>query len=94
MWEKTTYVAFIIFRHVCITSPSLSRYISVLRKDKLYAEVPKYKVITVAVISDRLKVNGSMARQALKVLKEEGLIKPVDVSTSCSIFTRATADTA
>merc|ERR1712071_672610 len=63
-------------------------------KEKLYAEVPKYKVISVAVISDRLKVSGSLARQALRVLTEEGHIKPVNVTAGCKIYTRSTAETA
>lgn len=61
--------------------------------DKLYAEVPKYKVITVAVISDRLKVNGSLARAAIQQLHSEGLIKPVHQHSKCRLFTRATAET-
>lgn len=60
----------------------------------MYSEVPKYKVITVSVISDRLKVNGSLAREALKVLHAEGLIKPVNVNANCRLYTRATAETA
>eukprot|EP01004_Peranema_trichophorum_P000629 NODE_10699_length_497_cov_231.786096_g10048_i0.p1 GENE.NODE_10699_length_497_cov_231.786096_g10048_i0~~NODE_10699_length_497_cov_231.786096_g10048_i0.p1 ORF type:complete len:126 (+),score=44.73 NODE_10699_length_497_cov_231.786096_g10048_i0:60-437(+) len=59
-------------------------------KDKLYQEVPKYKVITTSIVSDRLKVNGSLARQAIKLLQKEGLIKPVSVGSECSIFTRNT----
>jgi|EP00669_Euglena_mutabilis_P014068 small subunit ribosomal protein S25e len=62
-------------------------------RDKLYAEVPKYKVITVAVISDRLKVNGSLARAAIQQLHSEGLIKPVHQHSKCRLFTRATAET-
>eukprot|EP00994_Dinema_validum_P005567 NODE_3728_length_527_cov_919.669456_g3168_i0.p1 GENE.NODE_3728_length_527_cov_919.669456_g3168_i0~~NODE_3728_length_527_cov_919.669456_g3168_i0.p1 ORF type:complete len:121 (+),score=35.90 NODE_3728_length_527_cov_919.669456_g3168_i0:77-439(+) len=58
-------------------------------KDKLYADVPKYKVITTSVISDRLKVNGSMAREALRALVEEGLITAVNVTNTCKVYTRA-----
>eukprot|EP00906_Rhabdomonas_costata_P024503 RCo035207 len=58
-------------------------------KEKLYAEVPKYKVITVSVISDRLKVTGSLAREALRVLHKEGLIKRVNGHPSTLIYTRA-----
>eukprot|EP00996_Jenningsia_fusiforme_P004843 NODE_5715_length_645_cov_464.768456_g5327_i0.p1 GENE.NODE_5715_length_645_cov_464.768456_g5327_i0~~NODE_5715_length_645_cov_464.768456_g5327_i0.p1 ORF type:complete len:119 (+),score=42.89 NODE_5715_length_645_cov_464.768456_g5327_i0:105-461(+) len=57
-------------------------------RDKLYAEVPKYKLITTAIVSDRLKVNGSLARQALQVLAAEGLIVPVLNAQKCKIFTR------
>lgn len=58
-------------------------------KEKLYAEVPKYKVITVSVISDRLKVNGSLAREALRVLAAEGHIKCVNHDTKAKVYTRA-----
>eukprot|EP00756_Hemistasia_phaeocysticola_P011310 Hpha_TRINITY_DN15108_c0_g3::TRINITY_DN15108_c0_g3_i4::g.127703::m.127703/K02975/RP-S25e, RPS25; small subunit ribosomal protein S25e len=58
---------------------------------KLESEVPKSKVITIAVISERLKVNGSMARAGLRHLEEKGLIKPVSVSRGIKVYTR-TAD--
>merc|ERR1711941_207425 len=45
--------------------------------EKLYSEVPKYKLITISILCDRLRLNGSLARKALNKLKEEGLIKPV-----------------
>merc|ERR1712029_743213 len=32
--------------------------------DKLYKEVPSYKLITPSVVSERLKVRGSLAKQA------------------------------
>ena len=56
--------------------------------------MPKYKVITTAVISDRLKITGSLAREALRVLTAEGLIKPVNVTAGCKVYTRATAEVA
>lgn len=42
--------------------------------DKLYKEVPQYKLITPAVVSERLKVRGSLARRALIELREKGEI--------------------
>lgn len=36
--------------------------------DKLIKEVPTYKLITPSVVSERLKVRGSLARAALKEL--------------------------
>merc|ERR1712126_532976 len=33
--------------------------------DKLYKEVPSYKLITPSVVSERLKIRGSLARRAL-----------------------------
>jgi small subunit ribosomal protein S25e len=45
--------------------------------DKLQKDVQSYRLITVAVLVDRLKINGSLARQALKDLEEQGTIKKV-----------------
>merc|ERR1711871_651061 len=42
--------------------------------DKLLKEIPKAKLITPAVVSERLKVNGSVARQAIRHLEEKGLV--------------------
>lgn len=59
--------------------------------DKLVKEVPTYKLVTPAVLMDRLKVNGSVARRALIDLEKKGLIKPVMLSSMLPIYTRATA---
>merc|ERR1712176_1252772 len=59
---------------------------------KLESEVPKYKVITISVISERLKVNGSMARAALVHLEQKGAIKPVSMSRGIKVYTRAVAE--
>ncbi|KAK9843774.1 hypothetical protein WJX81_005771 [Elliptochloris bilobata] len=58
--------------------------------EKLLAEVPKYKLITPSVLSDRLRVNGSLARAAIRELAEKGLIRAVAHHGSQSIYTRAT----
>merc|ERR1711928_267565 len=39
-------------------------------RDKLYKEVPSYKLITPAVVSERLKIRGSLARKALNELQQ------------------------
>lgn len=49
--------------------------------EKLYKEVPNYKLITPAVVSERLKIRGSLARNALQELLGKGdgpsfLLKP------------------
>merc|ERR1711991_1139253 len=44
--------------------------------DKLKKEVPTYKLVTPAVLSDRMKIRGSLAREAIKHLEKGGLIKP------------------
>ena len=40
--------------------------------DKLYKEVPSYKLITPSVVSERLKVRGSLAKRALQELHAKG----------------------
>jgi small subunit ribosomal protein S25e len=40
--------------------------------DKLLKEVPSYKLITPSVVSERLKVRGSLARKALDELRQKG----------------------
>merc|ERR1711915_427819 len=42
--------------------------------DKLLKEIPKAKLITPAVVSERLKVNGSVAKVAIRHLEEKGVI--------------------
>uniref|UniRef100_A0A0E0C6S9 40S ribosomal protein S25 n=1 Tax=Oryza meridionalis TaxID=40149 RepID=A0A0E0C6S9_9ORYZ len=58
--------------------------------DKLLSEVPKYKQITPSVLSERLRINGSLARRAIKDLMDRGLIRMVSVHCSQQIYTRAT----
>lgn len=43
--------------------------------DKMLADVPKQKLITPSIISEKLKVNGSLARKAVKELVSKGLIR-------------------
>merc|ERR1711972_860907 len=45
--------------------------------DKLLKEIPKAKLITPSVVSERLKINGSVARLAIRHLEEKGLIAHV-----------------
>jgi small subunit ribosomal protein S25e len=62
--------------------------------DKLYKEVPTYKLITPSIVSERLKVRGSLARKALIELMEKGLIKQVVAHSSQMIYTRMIGDAA
>ncbi|KAL2220597.1 40S ribosomal protein S20 [Thermoascus aurantiacus ATCC 26904] len=57
--------------------------------EKLYKDVQSYRLITVATLVDRLKINGSLARQALADLEEKGLIKKVVGHSKLNIYTRA-----
>jgi len=56
--------------------------------EKILGEVPKYKLITVSVISERLKISGSVAKKALLVLEEKGLITPIVKHSRLSIYTK------
>ncbi|KAI9168448.1 40S ribosomal protein S25 [Blastocladiella emersonii ATCC 22665] len=58
--------------------------------DKLFKEVPTYRLITPSVLVDRLRINGSLARLALKELEKQGEIKLVSAHNSQLIYTRAT----
>merc|ERR1711975_214455 len=60
--------------------------------DKLLKEIPKAKLITPSVISERLKVNGSLARLAIQHLEQKGTIMPVgDRHHAQLIYTRKVA---
>lgn len=58
--------------------------------DKLYKEVPKYKLITPSILAERLHINGSLARQAIKELMAKDQIRMVSQHSSQLIYTRAT----
>merc|ERR1712214_267911 len=60
--------------------------------DKLLKEVPTYKLITPSIVSERLKVRGSLARKALHELSQKGLIKQVVQHSAQLIYTRVTKD--
>ncbi|KAK3047795.1 40S ribosomal protein S25 [Extremus antarcticus] len=57
--------------------------------EKLQKDVQSYRLVTVAVLVDRLKINGSLARTALKDLEERGVIKKVVSHSAGNIYTRA-----
>ncbi|RCH86990.1 40S ribosomal protein S25 [Rhizopus azygosporus] len=60
--------------------------------ERLFKEVPTYKLISQSVLVDRLKLNGSLARIAIRELESQGLIKPISRHHSQVIYTRATGD--
>ncbi|KAJ5359652.1 40S ribosomal protein S25 [Penicillium cataractarum] len=57
--------------------------------EKLNKDVQTYRLITVATLVDRLKINGSLARKALADLEEQGQIKKVVSHSKLNIYTRA-----
>merc|ERR1712117_2051 len=56
--------------------------------EKLLDEVPTYKLITPSVVSERLKVRGSLARSGLKELLQKGVIRQVVKHNRHVIYTR------
>jgi len=58
--------------------------------EKLYKEVPSYKLITPSVVSERLKVRASLAKRGLRELSRKNLIKQVAKHHSQLIYTRTT----
>lgn len=45
-----------------------------------------YRLVTVAVLVDRMKVNGSLARQCIADLEEKGMIKPIVTHSKMKIY--------
>jgi small subunit ribosomal protein S25e len=60
--------------------------------DKLYKEVPSYKLITPSIVSERLKIRGSLAKRALDEMAGKGVVKLVSAHRSQIIYTRVTKD--
>merc|ERR1711861_53050 len=58
--------------------------------EKLHSEVPKYKMITPSILVDRLRISGSLARLAVKMLEEEGKIRAITKHSKQWLYTRAT----
>jgi len=51
--------------------------------------VPKLKLITTSIVSERLKIGGSLARAALRELVNKGLIRCLSYHSKQGIYTRA-----
>merc|ERR1712230_65253 len=60
--------------------------------DRMMKEVATFKLVTPSAISERLKVNGSLARKAIQELLKAGTIKLVDKHSGQYIYTRNTSD--
>merc|ERR1712166_821075 len=58
--------------------------------DKMLNDVPKLKLITPSIISEKLKVSGALARKAVKELMAKNLIRPILEHKQQKVFTRAT----
>uniref|UniRef100_A0A0D3E7H6 40S ribosomal protein S25 n=1 Tax=Brassica oleracea var. oleracea TaxID=109376 RepID=A0A0D3E7H6_BRAOL len=58
--------------------------------DKLLSEDRCFKLITPSILSDRLRINGSLGREAIRDLMAKGTIRMVSMHSSQQIYTRAT----
>jgi small subunit ribosomal protein S25e len=55
-------------------------------QERLNKDVLTYRLITTAVLVDRLKINGSLARKAIAELEEKGVIKKIVGHSKLSIY--------
>ncbi|ODV92138.1 hypothetical protein CANCADRAFT_42755 [Tortispora caseinolytica NRRL Y-17796] len=60
--------------------------------DRLIKDASTSKLVTVSVLVDRLKINGSLARRALRELEAQGVIRPVINHSKQQTYTRASAE--
>lgn len=49
------------------------------------------KIVTIATLSERLKIGGSLARAGLRELVEKGLLKVAAPSSKMPVYTRIEA---
>jgi small subunit ribosomal protein S25e len=62
--------------------------------DKCVKDLPQYKLITPAIVCERFKLRGSLARSIIRELVRRGLIRPVVKHSRQEIYTRATKEDA
>merc|ERR1712220_1297 len=60
--------------------------------DRMMKEAATIKLVTPSNISERLKINGSLARRAIQELLKAGTIKLVDKHSNQYIYTRNTGE--
>ncbi|KAF8631998.1 hypothetical protein AX17_004943 [Amanita inopinata Kibby_2008] len=59
--------------------------------DRILKEVPTFKFISQSILIERLKINGSLARVAIKHLEKEGQIRRIVHHSAQLVYTRVTA---
>jgi small subunit ribosomal protein S25e len=62
--------------------------------DKCVKDLPQYKLITPAIICERFKVRGSLARSLIRELVRRGLIRAVVKHSRQEIYTRSSKEDA
>ena len=55
--------------------------------NKVAKEIARMKVITIAALSERYQISGSLARRTIQVFEEEGLIKRISRHSSFLLYT-------
>ncbi len=50
------------------------------------------KLVTIAAVSERLKINGSLSRAGIRELTAKGALKCVSYSAKMPVYTRAGSD--
>jgi small subunit ribosomal protein S25e len=60
--------------------------------DKILKEVPTFKMISQSTLIDRMKINGSLARVAIRHLEREGQIKRIIHHHGQLVYTRVSGD--
>ncbi|KAJ7122867.1 ribosomal protein S25 [Mycena epipterygia] len=58
--------------------------------DRIMKEVPTFRFISQSILIERLKINGSLARVAIRHLEKDGQIKPIVHHSSQLVYTRVT----
>ncbi|RPD74582.1 ribosomal protein S25 [Lentinus tigrinus ALCF2SS1-7] len=58
--------------------------------DRILKEVPTFRFISQSILIERLKINGSLARVAIRHLEKEGQIKRIVHHSGQLIYTRST----
>lgn len=56
--------------------------------------MPQYKLITPAIVCERFKVRGSLARALIRELVRRGLVRPVVKHSRQEIYTRSSKEDA
>ncbi|CAF3447674.1 unnamed protein product [Rotaria socialis] len=62
--------------------------------DKCVKDLPQYKLITPAIVVERFKVRGSLARAIIRELMRRGLIRAVVKHSRQEIYTRSSKEDA
>ncbi len=66
------------------------QWLETVSHSRLVRRSCQMKLITPSAVAERLKINGSLARRALKHLLKENLIRTVSYHSAQGIYTRAT----